>query len=89
LSEEERWKPKERPTSRASEPPDLKFNPLATGIAIFTAIAIPLFVLGYTQRKGPNHLIIVAGVVAGLIAGIAAGVWVARRHGDVYRGPQL
>jgi uncharacterized membrane protein YfcA len=87
LSDQDRWRRTEPPPGRASEPRDLKFNPLATGIAVFTAIAIPVFVVGYTRRSGPNDVIIAAGIVVGLIVGIGVGVWVAHRGGRIWKGP--
>ena len=68
---------------------DVSFNPLATAIGVFTAIAIPVAVVGYTRPGGSNGKIIVIGVVIALIIGVIAGVWVARRGGRVWRGPQL
>lgn len=56
---------------------------------MFTAIAIPVAVVGYTRNSGPNTLIIVIGVALGLIAGLIAGLWVESRGGQVWRGPRL
>jgi hypothetical protein len=56
---------------------------------VFTAIAIPIFVVGYTRPSGVNTAIIVIGVLIGLVAGVLAGVWVDHRNGRVWRGPQL
>jgi hypothetical protein len=89
LTEDDRWRRTNPPQSGPSTPPDLRFNPLATGIGVFLAIAIPAVVIGYTRAAGPNHLIIGVGIVAGLLAGLLAGLWVAHRDGVVWRGPQL
>jgi hypothetical protein len=67
----------------------LTFDPLATGLGVFAAVAIPIIVIGYTRPSGSNATIIVIGIVAGLVVGILAGVWVARRGGRIWRGPQL
>jgi hypothetical protein len=77
------------PTRGPSKPTDVGFNPLATGIGVFTAIAIPAAVVGYTRPGGSNGKIIVLGVLIALIIGVIAGVWVAARGGRVWRGPQL
>jgi uncharacterized membrane protein len=58
-------------------------------VAVFTAIAIPIVVVGYTRDSGPSTLIIVVGIVAGLLAGLIAGLWVDSRGGRVWRGPRL
>ena len=79
----------EPPPRGPSTPPDLRFDPLATGIGVFAAVAIPIVVVGYTRSAGPNDTIILIGVAVGLLAGIIAGIWVAHRNGRVWRGPQL
>ncbi len=89
MSEDDRWRRNEPPARGPSAPPDLRFNPLATGIAVFIAVAIPIVVLGYTRAAGPNTLIIAVGVVAGLLAGLIVGLWVDSRDGVIWRGPQL
>jgi uncharacterized membrane protein len=58
-------------------------------VAVFTAIAIPIVVVGYTRNSGPNVTIIVVGIVVGLLAGLIAGLWVDSRGGRVWRGPRL
>jgi hypothetical protein len=79
-----------RPPQRGpSAPPDARFNPLATAIGVFTGVAIPVVVIGYTRPAGVNTLIIVIGVIIGLLAGVVAGIWVDHRNGRVWRGPQL
>lgn len=67
----------------------MRFDPLATGIGVFTAVAVPIVVVGYTRPAGVNTTIIVVGVVLGLLAGFFAGLWVAHRDGVVWRGPRL
>jgi len=64
-------------------------NPLAGGIAIFTAVAIPIVVVGLTRTGGANGMIIAIGIVVGLLAGVLAGIWLARRGGRVWRGPRI
>jgi hypothetical protein len=67
----------------------MRFDPLATGLGVFFAIAIPVFVVGYTRPAGVNGLIIGLGIVVGLVAGVLATIWLAHRDGNVWRGPQL
>ena len=80
-------------TSRPPAPPpktnDIHFNPVAVGFGVFTGIAIPVIVFGYTRAAGPNTTIIVIGIVLGLLVGLVAGMWVYHRGGRVWRGPQL
>lgn len=75
----------------APEPgrPDLTFNPLAAGVGVFTAVAAPLAAVGLSLSGGLHTPIAVAGVALGLISGLAAGLWVDRRGGRVWNGPQL
>ena len=89
MNDDDRWRETEPPPRGPSAPPDLRFNPLATGIGVFAGIAIPIVVVGYTRAAGANTTIIVLGVIIGLIAGLIAGVWVDHRDGRVWRGPQL
>lgn len=56
---------------------------------MFVAVAIPIFVVGYTRPAGTNTTIIVLGVVIGVVAGLIVGIWVAHRDGRIWRGPQL
>jgi hypothetical protein len=85
----------ERRTDPARRPPSLStptsphWNPFGTAVAVFTAVAIPIVVVGYTRDAGPSTVIIVLGVVIGLIAGLIAGLWVDSRGGQVWRGPRL
>jgi uncharacterized membrane protein YfcA len=88
LSDEDRWRRLERSGHAPSTPTDLNFNPLATGIGVFTAITIPVIVVGYTRSAGVNTTIIVLGIVAGALAGILVGIWVAHRKGQVWPGPK-
>ncbi|MBV9915867.1 MAG: hypothetical protein JO153_05125 [Solirubrobacterales bacterium] len=89
MTDDDRWQATEPPRDGPSTPPDLRFNPLATAIGVFAAVAIPIVVVGYTRPAGPNGTLIVVAVLAGLLAGVLAGVWVAHRDGRVWRGPQL
>jgi hypothetical protein len=89
LTNDDRWRETEAPPRGPSSPPDLRFNPLATGIGVFAAVAIPIVVIGYTRSAGPNGTLIAIGVIAGLLTGLIAGLWVAHRDGRVWRGPQL
>jgi high-affinity Fe2+/Pb2+ permease len=86
LSDEDRWRDSEPPQPGPSTPPDLNFNPLAAAIGVFSGVAIPIVVVGYTRASGPNDVIIVLGVLIGLVAGVIAGVWLAHRQGRVWRG---
>jgi hypothetical protein len=77
---------------RASEPtgrPDLTFNPLAAGIGVFTAVAAPVSAVGLSLSGQPQTLVAAGGVVLGLLSGLAAGLWLKRRDGIVWNGPQL
>jgi hypothetical protein len=87
--EDERWRRSKPPASGPSTPPNLTFDPLATGIAVFTAVTIPIVVIDYGLDAGPSTAIIVGGIVLGLLAGVLAGIWVARRGGRLWRGPRL
>jgi hypothetical protein len=89
LNDDDRWRGNEPPERGPSAPPDVRFNPLATAIGVFTAVAIPIVVVGYTRPTGSNSTIIVIGIVAGVLAGVVAGVWVAARGGHVWRGPRM
>jgi hypothetical protein len=89
LTDDDRWRGIEPPPRGPSAPPDLRFNPLATGIGVFAGVAIPIVVVGYTRPSGVNTTIIVLGVIIGLIAGVIAGAWVDHRGGRIWRGPQL
>ncbi len=56
---------------------------------MFFAVAIPVFVVGYTQPAGADATIIAIGVVVGLLAGVLAGIWVKHRDGRVWRDPRF
>jgi hypothetical protein len=77
--------PAGEPTGR----PDLTFNPLATGIGVFTAVATPIAAVGLSLSGQLHALLPGAGVVLGLLSGLAAGLWLDRRDGVVWDGPQL
>jgi hypothetical protein len=94
-SPDERGRPR-RPAQRRADPrreprtpPTLTFNPFAVGLAVFTGIAIPVVVVGYTRSSGVNVTIIVIGIAVGLVAGVVAGTWVSARRGRIWKGPQL
>jgi hypothetical protein len=92
---DERGRPRRPAQDRAGSrrdprtPPTLTFNPFAVGVAVFTGIAIPIVVVGYTRSSGVNVTIIVIGIALGLIAGVAVGAWVSARGGHIWKGPQL
>jgi hypothetical protein len=87
--DEDRWQEAEPPVRGPSAPRTLNFNPFATGLAVFMAVAIPFVVAGYTRPAGVNTTIIAVGVVAGLVLGLIVGLWVDHRHGQVWKGPRL
>ncbi len=89
MTDEDRWRRVDPPARGPSAPPDLSFNPLATGLGVFFAVAIPIVVVGYTRAAGVNGTIIAVGVVAGLLAGLIAGLWVDRRGGQVWKRSRL
>jgi hypothetical protein len=89
LSDDDRWRSIEPPTSGPSAPHDLRFNPLATGIGVFFGVTVPIVVFGYTRAAGPNDAVIAIGVIIGLLAGLIAGLWVDHRDGQLWRGPRL
>lgn len=67
----------------------MRFDPLASAIGVFFAVAIPIVVVGYTRPAGANGLIIALGIIVGIVAGVLSGIWLAHRDGQVWRGPQL
>ncbi len=82
----------EQRPGRASEPtgsPDLTFNPVATGIGVFTAVAAPVAAVGLSLSGQLHSLITGAGVVLGLLSGLVTGLWLDRRDGRVWNGRQL
>jgi hypothetical protein len=89
LTDDDRWRETDPPEGGPSAPPNERFNPLATALGVFAAVAIPIIVVGYTRPAGSNGTIIVIGIVAGALAGVLAGLWVAGRGGQVWRGPRL
>jgi hypothetical protein len=56
---------------------------------VFTAIAIPIVVVGYIRDGALSVAYTVVGIALGLIAGLIAGLWVDSRGGQVWRGPRL
>jgi hypothetical protein len=87
--DEYRWRDSEPPARGPSAPPSLRFDPFSTALGVFAAVAVPCVVIGYTRPAGKSGAIIALGIVFGLALGILAGLWVARRDGRVWRGPQL
>jgi hypothetical protein len=81
MPEPERWRRSPPPERGPSAPPGTQFQPVATGLGVFFAVAVPVFVLGYARTGGPDGLIMALAPVAGLIAALLAGTWVARRRG--------
>lgn len=77
------------PERGPSVAPDLTINPLAGAIGLFTALAIPIVVVGLTRTGGANGVIIGIGIVVGLLAGVLFGIWLARRDGKMWSGPRL
>ena len=69
--------------------PDLTFNPLAAGIGVFTAVAAPVAAVGLSLSGHLHTPVAAGGVVVGLLSGLAAGLWLDRRDGRVWNGPQL
>lgn len=67
----------EEPSGR----PDPTFEPWPAGLGVFTAVSIPIVLVGLTRAGGVNAGIVVLGILIGLIAGIAAGVAIERRGG--------
>jgi hypothetical protein len=67
----------------------MRFDPLASAIGVFFAIAVPAVVVGYTRPAGVNGLIIGLGILVGVIVAVLAGIWLARHDGQVWRGPRL
>jgi hypothetical protein len=88
-SGEQRRRDVSRPPGTPPGPQEIRFSPFAGGFAVFTAVAIPIVVFGYTRAAGPDDVIIGIGVIVGLLAGLIAGLWLAHRGGRVWRGPQL
>jgi hypothetical protein len=81
----QRGRPPSEPTGR----PDLTFNPLATGIGVFTAVAAPVAAVGLSLSGRMHTLVACGGVVLGLLSGLVAGLWLDHRDGRVWNGPQL
>jgi hypothetical protein len=88
LSDDDQWSGNEPPASGPSTPPTLQFNPLATGMGVFVAVAVPIVVVGF-GLGGPSGTIAILAALIGLVAGVLAGLWVDHRGGQVWRGPQL
>jgi hypothetical protein len=89
LTEDDRWRRTEPPSRGPSAPPDLRFDPFATALGVFLAIAIPFCVAAYSQSGAVSTVLVLAGILIGLLVGVAVGLWVARRDGEVWKGPHL
>jgi hypothetical protein len=89
LNDDEPWKRSEPGGHGPSTPHTMRFDPFASAIGVFFAIAIPIVVVGYTRPAGANGMIIALGIIVGVVAGVLAGIWLAHRDGQVWRGPQL
>ncbi|MDQ6605137.1 MAG: hypothetical protein M3Z06_01145 [Actinomycetota bacterium] len=87
MTEDDRWRRTEPP--RRGPSPDLRFDPFATALGVFLAIAIPFFVAAYSQSGGTSTLLVVAGIVIGLLVGVCVGLWLAGRGGEVWKGPHM
>ncbi len=61
--------------------PDSSFEPWPAGLGVFTAVSIPIVLVGLTRDGGVDAGIVVLGILIGLIAGIATGVAIERRGG--------
>lgn len=89
MREEDRWRRREPRGQGPSTPPTLRFDPISTAIGVFFAVAIPIFVVGYTRPDGSSAVIIAIGIVAGLVAAVLVGIWLALHDGRVWRDPRL
>jgi hypothetical protein len=89
VTDEDRWRRSEQPARGPSEPNTVRFDPFATALGVFFAIAVPIVVVGYTRPTGVSGPIIAIGILVGLVAGVLVGIWLAGRDGLVWRGRQL
>lgn len=89
MTDDDRWRENEPPPRGPSTPSDLRFNPVATAIGVFAAVAVPIIVFGYSRAGGGGGTYVVLAILIGVIVGVAAGLWVAHRDGYVWRGPRL
>ena len=89
MSDEDRWRRSEPNGQGPSTPTTVRFDPFATALGVFFAIAVPVAVVGYTRTGGTNTAIIAIGIVAGLLASVLVGIWLAHRDGIVWRRRQL
>jgi hypothetical protein len=90
LNDDEHRCQEDAPSARGpSAPPSLRFDPFSTALGVFAAVAIPSVVIGYTRPSGVSGAIIALGIVFALVLAILTGLWVARRDGCLWRGPQL
>ena len=89
MNDDDRWRSSEAADRGPSAPNTLRFDPLASAIGVFFAIAVPIFVVGYTRPNGVDATIIAIGVIAGLLAAVLVGIWVAHRDGRIWRDPRV
>jgi hypothetical protein len=80
MAEPDRWRRAPPPERGPSAPPRTGFDPVATGLGVFFAVAVPIFVIGYTRTAGPDALTMALAPACGLIAALLAGVWAAHRR---------
>lgn len=89
MSDDDRWRRSEQADRGPSTPDTLRFDPFATGLGVFFAVAIPIVVVGWTRPSGVSATIVAIGVLIGLVAALAVGLWLSERDGVVWRGRQL
>ncbi len=89
MTEGDRWRRTEPPRRGPSAPRDLRFDPFATALGVFLAIAIPFLVAAYSQSGLTSTLLVLAGIVIGLLVGVCVGLWVAERGGAIWKGPHM
>lgn len=89
MTDEDRWRAPEPTGHGPSTPTSHRFDPVATALGVFFAVAIPIVVVGYTQTDGANSAIIAIGIIVGLLAAVLAGIWVKQREGRVWRDPRI
>jgi hypothetical protein len=87
LSDDDRWRRSEPPLRGPSAPPGERFDPFATALGVFFAVAIPFFVAGYSQSGVLSTVLIAGGIGLAICLAILAGAWLAGRDGDVQRRP--
>jgi hypothetical protein len=89
MSDQDRWRRSEPSDRGPSTPGSLRFDPFATALGVFFAVAVPVVVVGYTRPSGANGTIILIGILAGLLAAVLVGIWLVHRDGRVWRDPRF